>query len=327
MSKTARILLVEIGSSTAKALMTRGIVPDLVPGDAVSDALVAVFPRPRHRGPPAGRPTEEGRALFVRAERVRDVVAPGLAAKGWRVDEVVAYRTVAGGRGPGRRGRRHGPPTPWPSPRRRRSSARWTCWGSTGVPPVIASRSVRSRPARCGRPVCRSRPRRPCTRSTGWWPRWPPPSGRRGAEPRPASGAGRSATRRCRRLGSRARSRHPARPPGAAPAPSAADARPPSPGGRDRAGGRRPRGPALRGRRPGVAPAGGLVARGVAALGRLARRGGQATGRPRGAGRDPLPAAGAARTRTPAARPPCRPTASPDGPSRPPARRWVTISW
>jgi uroporphyrinogen III methyltransferase/synthase len=27
---------------------------------------------------------------------VRDVVAPGLAAKGWRVDEVVAYRTVAG---------------------------------------------------------------------------------------------------------------------------------------------------------------------------------------------------------------------------------------
>ncbi len=85
-----------VGSSTAKALMTRGIVPDLVPDDAVSDALVAVFPVATAPGTAPGRPTEEGRALFVRAERVRDVVAPGLAAKGWAVDEVVAYRTEAG---------------------------------------------------------------------------------------------------------------------------------------------------------------------------------------------------------------------------------------
>jgi uroporphyrinogen-III synthase len=90
-----------VGSSTAKALMTRGIVPDLVPGDAVSDALVAVFPTATPPGTARGRPTEEGRALFVRAERVRDVVAPGLAAKGWRVDEVVAYRTVAADVDPG----------------------------------------------------------------------------------------------------------------------------------------------------------------------------------------------------------------------------------
>lgn len=84
-----------VGTSTAKALMTRGIVPDLVPADAVSDALVAVFPV-AVPGESPGRPTDEGTALFVRAERVRDVVVPGLVAKGWRVDEAVAYRTVAG---------------------------------------------------------------------------------------------------------------------------------------------------------------------------------------------------------------------------------------
>ena len=90
-----------VGTSTAKALMTRGIVPDLVPPDAVSDALVAVFPEASAPGAAPGRPTEEGAALFVRAERVRDVVVPGLRAKGWRVDEAVAYRTVAGSVDPG----------------------------------------------------------------------------------------------------------------------------------------------------------------------------------------------------------------------------------
>ncbi len=34
--------------------------------------------------------------LYVRAETARDVLVPGLAAKGWRVDEAVGYRTVAG---------------------------------------------------------------------------------------------------------------------------------------------------------------------------------------------------------------------------------------
>lgn len=82
-----------VGTSTAKALRTRGIEPDLVPPEAVSDALVAVFPRTGSDGAPG---PGAGRALFVRAERVRDVVAPGLAGKGWEVDEAVAYRTVAG---------------------------------------------------------------------------------------------------------------------------------------------------------------------------------------------------------------------------------------
>ena len=85
-----------VGTSTAKALMIRGVVPDLVPERAVSDALVEVFPVAPPHGTEPGRGTAEGAALFVRAERVRDVVAPGLAAKGWQVDEAIAYRTVAG---------------------------------------------------------------------------------------------------------------------------------------------------------------------------------------------------------------------------------------
>lgn len=85
-----------VGTGTAKALMARGIVPDLVPAAAVSDALVEAFPSANPPGTAPGRGTREGAALFVRAERVRDVVVLGLAAKGWRVDEAVAYRTVAG---------------------------------------------------------------------------------------------------------------------------------------------------------------------------------------------------------------------------------------
>ena len=85
-----------VGTSTARALMGNGIVPDLVPGVAVSDALVEVFPEANPVGAAPGRGIDSLGALFVRAERVRDVVAPGLAAKGWQVDEAVAYRTVAG---------------------------------------------------------------------------------------------------------------------------------------------------------------------------------------------------------------------------------------
>ena len=85
-----------VGTSTAKALMIRGVVPDLVPERAMSDDLVEVFPSADPGGTGAPRGTDRGAALFVRAERVRDVVARGLAAKGWRVDEAVAYRTVAG---------------------------------------------------------------------------------------------------------------------------------------------------------------------------------------------------------------------------------------
>ena len=79
-----------VGTSTAKALAVRGLEAGLVPPEAVSDSLVAAFPPARDPGGPGAT------VLFARAERVRNVVVPGLEAKGWRVDEVVAYRTVAG---------------------------------------------------------------------------------------------------------------------------------------------------------------------------------------------------------------------------------------
>ncbi len=83
-----------VGSATARLLAAAGHPPDLVPAAAEADALADAFP-------PA--PTEDvasegpaGRVLFARAETVRAGLAPRLRAKGYRVDEVVAYRTVAG---------------------------------------------------------------------------------------------------------------------------------------------------------------------------------------------------------------------------------------
>ena len=134
----------------------------------MSDALVGRVPggAARRARRPAGR-TEEGAALFVRAERVRDVVVPGLRAKGWRVDEAVAYRTVAGRRRPGRRG-----------PGRAADAVAFTSsstvertvelLGVDGVPPVVVSIGPVTS-GRCGRPASTWPPRRTCTRSTDWW--------------------------------------------------------------------------------------------------------------------------------------------------------------
>ncbi len=85
-----------VGSSTAEALMVSGVVPDLVPDTAISEALVEAFPRPGPAPAPGDDETPSAVVLYVRAETTRDIVAPGLAAKGWRVDEAVGYRTVAG---------------------------------------------------------------------------------------------------------------------------------------------------------------------------------------------------------------------------------------
>ena len=76
-----------VGAGTARSLADAGFTADLVPATAVSDALADEFP-------PAG--PGAGPILFPRAESVRGALAPVLRAKGWRVDEVVAYRTVAG---------------------------------------------------------------------------------------------------------------------------------------------------------------------------------------------------------------------------------------
>jgi uroporphyrinogen III methyltransferase/synthase len=71
-----------IGPGTAAALAHHGLVADLVPDEFVAESLVAAFP--------AG----DGRVLVPRAAVARDVLPLGLAAKGWKVDVVQAYRTV-----------------------------------------------------------------------------------------------------------------------------------------------------------------------------------------------------------------------------------------
>jgi uroporphyrinogen III methyltransferase/synthase len=76
-----------VGPATAAALAAFGVRADLVldAGEAVAESLVAAFPA----GP--------GRVLLPQAAGARPVLAEGLRAKGWEVDTVEAYRTVAAG--------------------------------------------------------------------------------------------------------------------------------------------------------------------------------------------------------------------------------------
>ena len=87
-----------VGAGTARRLSEGGVPADLVPETSVSESLVEAFPPVAPGPPPApdGRSVGAGTVLLPRAETVRGAVAPGLRAKGWSVDEVVAYRTVAG---------------------------------------------------------------------------------------------------------------------------------------------------------------------------------------------------------------------------------------
>ena len=72
-----------IGPGTATALAGHGVVADLQPPTAVAEALVESFP------------PGDGRVLLPQAAAARPVLAEGLLAKGWQVDVVEAYRTVA----------------------------------------------------------------------------------------------------------------------------------------------------------------------------------------------------------------------------------------
>lgn len=72
-----------VGPGTAAALQRWHVTPDLVPVRAVAESLVEAFP--------AG----SGRVLVPQAAAARPTVAAGLAAKGWDVEVVEAYRTTA----------------------------------------------------------------------------------------------------------------------------------------------------------------------------------------------------------------------------------------
>jgi len=75
-----------IGPATADMLARRGIRPDLVPERFVAESLLETFPDPEGDVP---------RVLLARAESARDVLPDGLAARGYVVDVLAVYRTVA----------------------------------------------------------------------------------------------------------------------------------------------------------------------------------------------------------------------------------------
>ena len=74
-----------VGPSTAAQFADGPLTVNVVPDQAVAEGLVEAMPSP---GP------QNNRLLLVQAEVSRDVLETGLAAKGWNVDRVTAYRTV-----------------------------------------------------------------------------------------------------------------------------------------------------------------------------------------------------------------------------------------
>jgi uroporphyrinogen III methyltransferase / synthase len=82
----ARTKVAAVGPATADALRLGGIEPDLVPAEHWAQGLIEAFPDAA-----AG----SGPVLFPCADQAPSTIPDGLAEKGWRVDRVEAYRTVA----------------------------------------------------------------------------------------------------------------------------------------------------------------------------------------------------------------------------------------
>jgi uroporphyrinogen III methyltransferase/synthase len=74
-----------IGPGTGAALAAYSVVADVIPSEFVAEALVEAFP---HAVDACSH-----RVLLPRAAVARDVLPEGLAAKGWTVEVVEAYRT------------------------------------------------------------------------------------------------------------------------------------------------------------------------------------------------------------------------------------------
>lgn len=86
----AGVHLGAVGQKTADALRARGMYPELIPHRTKQNAagLAEIFPEYVEDIDPVGR------VLLPRADLGSDVLVDGLEAKGWEVDDVVAYRTV-----------------------------------------------------------------------------------------------------------------------------------------------------------------------------------------------------------------------------------------
>ena len=74
-----------VGPATARQLRRAGAAVSLVASRARADVLAAEFPVP---------PPEGGRVLLVQAEQPHMNLEKPLAAKGWTVERVAAYRTL-----------------------------------------------------------------------------------------------------------------------------------------------------------------------------------------------------------------------------------------
>jgi uroporphyrinogen III methyltransferase/synthase len=74
-----------VGPATAEALARHRVGVDVMPSRNLAEGLLDVFPDP---------PSPGARVLFPRSAEGRDVIVDGLAAAGWSVDLVEAYRTV-----------------------------------------------------------------------------------------------------------------------------------------------------------------------------------------------------------------------------------------
>jgi len=103
-----RTKIAAVGGATAAALSASGLAPEVVPATGGAEELASAIPdAPRGRVPPASAATRArsvptvdnraGRVLFPRAAGARDVLVSRLKDKGWEVDDVEAYRTVAAG--------------------------------------------------------------------------------------------------------------------------------------------------------------------------------------------------------------------------------------
>ena len=90
-----------VGEATSAAISAYGLSTDLVPQFASAAALTAAMPGATlsARSAPTSATTDavRGRVLFPCAAEAREVLASSLRAKGWVVDDVEAYRTVAAG--------------------------------------------------------------------------------------------------------------------------------------------------------------------------------------------------------------------------------------
>lgn len=86
----AGVRLAAVGDATAAALAAVHLRADLVASVATAEGLAADVPAPSagERQAPTG-----ARILYPRAADARPVLAEGLRAKGWTVDDVEAYRT------------------------------------------------------------------------------------------------------------------------------------------------------------------------------------------------------------------------------------------